>query len=259
MAYPIYMTIGNIPKEICQKSLCCAQMLVGYIPSTKLKGIWTKAGCYCAAMNLFHSCMSVLLGPITALSKMGIPMMSRDGIWCQCHPILANFIGNYPEQVLVTCTYYSECPKCKAPYDQLGDNDEFLSQDYDKALATYALADGNASIFHATCKDNCIKLVYHPFWQFLLHVNIYTSIMPDILHQLLQGVMKHLIAWVSDSLIFGPDCINTRCHLMPPNHQTALFPKGITLLSCISGKEHKNICQILLGLIVDVTHGLCVL
>jgi hypothetical protein len=31
-----------------------------------------------------------------------------------------------------------------------------------------------------------------------------------------------------------------------------LFSKGITTLSCITGKEHKAICCILLGLIIDL-------
>lgn len=39
---------------------------------------------------------------------------------------------------------------------------------------------------------------------------------------------------------------------MPPNYQIAFFPKGITMLTCVSGKEHKNICQILLELIVNL-------
>ncbi len=76
--------------------------------------------------------------------------------------------------------------------------------------------------------------------------------MPDVLHQLLQGVMKHLIAWVSKPSIFGRQCIDARCRLMPPNHQTVLFPRGITSHSRVSGKEHKDMCRILLGLIVDL-------
>ena len=39
---------------------------------------------------------------------------------------------------------------------------------------------------------------------------------------------------------------------MPPNHQTVIFPRGITSLTRVSGKEHKNMCRILLGLIVDL-------
>ncbi len=39
---------------------------------------------------------------------------------------------------------------------------------------------------------------------------------------------------------------------MPPNHKTALFTKGISSLSQVSGQEHKRMCSILLGLIVDL-------
>jgi len=178
-------------------------MLIGYIPTTKLKGIQNKAAHSHVLVNLFHSCMWIVLGPIALHSKTGLEMMSRDRIWHWCHPILSNFVGNYPKQCLVTCTYYSKCPKCQVPCDQLGDYKQFLSHDYREALRSFALADGNEHAFHATCRDSGIKPIYHPFWESLLLVDIYVSITPDVLYQLLQGVMKHLIAWVTDPLVFG--------------------------------------------------------
>ena len=36
-AYPIYMTIGNIPKEIRRKTSLRAYLLLGYLPTTKLE------------------------------------------------------------------------------------------------------------------------------------------------------------------------------------------------------------------------------
>jgi hypothetical protein len=36
-AYPIYMGIGNIPKDIRRKPSRSAQMLIGYIPTSKLE------------------------------------------------------------------------------------------------------------------------------------------------------------------------------------------------------------------------------
>ncbi len=39
---------------------------------------------------------------------------------------------------------------------------------------------------------------------------------------------------------------------MPPNHKILLFTKGISTLSQVSGHEHKKMCSILLGLIVDL-------
>jgi len=81
MAYLVYMTIGNIPKEIHRKPSCCAQMLIGYIPTTKLESIGNKTACHRVLANLFHSCMQILLGPIATHGENGLLMMSGDGIW----------------------------------------------------------------------------------------------------------------------------------------------------------------------------------
>ena len=148
--------------------------------------------------------------------------------------------------------FYGKCPKCEVPWDQLEDHNEFLLQNYEKVLRTYALADDDVRIFHAACKVNGIKPVFHPFWESMLLANIYTSITLDVLHQLLQGLMKHLIGWLSKSSMFGQQAINARCQLIPPNHQVVLLLRGITGLSRLTGKDHKNICQLLLGLIVDL-------
>ena len=74
--------------------------------------------------------------------------------------------------------------------------------------------------------------------------------MPDILHQLLQGMIKHLIKWLIK--IYGSAAINSRCKAMPPNHKIMLFTKGIVTLSRVSGQEHKRMAAILLGLIIDL-------
>ena len=85
MAYPVYLTIGNIQKDICQKPSRCAQILVTYILITKFVGIPNKTGHCCAQANLFHTCMQYLLALISAVGKTGVEMMSRDGIWCYVH------------------------------------------------------------------------------------------------------------------------------------------------------------------------------
>jgi hypothetical protein len=193
--------------------------------------------------------MRNLLAPITAYSECGVPMMSGDGVWRQCHPIFAVFVGYYPEQALVTCTYNGRCPMCVVPLDQMGEFTKFPLRSYKEAVDTYLLADGDVRTFNAACRQAGLKPVFHPFWESFPLSNIFISITPDILHQLLQGVMKHLIAWLTCAL--GPVIINARCRSLPPNHHIHTFAKGITGLSRVTGQEHKNICRILLGLIID--------
>ena len=120
-------------------------------------------------------------------------MMSSNGVWWQCHPVLAIFVGDYPEQALVTCTYNSRCSKCEVPPGHLGKYETFPACLQSMAIDTYLLADGNVTMFHRACWNTGLKPVHHPFWETLPLADIFLLITPDILHQLLQGMMKHLI------------------------------------------------------------------
>jgi hypothetical protein len=257
MAYPVYLTIGNIRKDIRRKPSHRTQMLVAYIPVTKFAGIPNKAGRRRALANLFHACMRHLLAPIIAVGETGVEMMSGDGIWRRCHPIFAAFVGDYPEQALVSCTYYGYCPKCTIPPGRLGEHRAFPLRSIDEARDVYQLADNvDTRVFHAACRQASdqtgLKPVYHPFWESLPFSDIFISITPDILHQMLQGVMKHLISWLTHPNTFGAAAINARCRYLPPNHHITQFPRGITTLSRVSGQEHKNICRILIGLVINL-------
>ncbi|KAH9049439.1 hypothetical protein EDB84DRAFT_1666988 [Lactarius hengduanensis] len=249
-AYPVYMGIGNIPKDVRRKPSRYAQMLIGYIPTTKLAGITNKAARRRAVANLFHSCMEKVLGPINAYGETGIAMLSGDGTWRRCHPIFATFVGDYPEQGLVTCTRYGRCPKCLVPADQLGVYTNFPARNHVDVVDTYMSASEDIRRFRAVCREAGLKPVFRPFWNAFPLVDIFLSITPDVLHQLLQGVVKHVKAWLI--AIFGTAEIDARCRSLPPNHHITLFAKGITTLSRISGKEHKSICRFLLGLIIDL-------
>ncbi|KAH9174019.1 hypothetical protein EDB89DRAFT_1849467 [Lactarius sanguifluus] len=79
--YPIYMTIRNVPKEIHQKLLHCMQILMGYIPTTKLTSLTNKAAWRCALANLFHACVQVILALIAGYGEMGVVIKSGDGTW----------------------------------------------------------------------------------------------------------------------------------------------------------------------------------
>ena len=250
MAYPIYLTIGNIPKDIRRKPSHHAQILIGYIPTTKFAGVESETTRCRSFANLFHACMQKVLGPIGSVTKTGVAMMSGDGIWRRCHPMFAIFVGDYPEQALVTCTFNGRCPKCLVTPGQLGEYKSFPLRTQKSVIDTYLLADNNLRLFYRTCREAGLKPVVHPFWATFPLVDVFISITPDILHQMLQGIMKRLIGWLID--IFGASAINARCRSMPPNHHTFLFTKGITLLTQVSGREHKKMCAILLGLIVNL-------
>ncbi|TFK45446.1 hypothetical protein OE88DRAFT_1788392 [Heliocybe sulcata] len=252
-AYPIYMTIGNLPKEIRRKPSQGGHVLLGYLPTTRLVHITNKAARRRTLANLFHSCVRRILHPLKQAGQVGLAMVSSDGVWRRCHPIFATFVGDYPEQVLVAGTKYGDCPKCPVGHDGLGDydeDDEYQLRSMDGSLDALAtLADG-PDVFVKACKTAGIKPIQQPFWEELPYVNIYQAITPDNLHQMYQGVMKHIIAWITSACSAAE--IDARCRRFPPNHGIRIFQKGISTLSRVTGREHAQMCQLLLGLVLDI-------
>jgi hypothetical protein len=127
-------------------------------------------------------------------------------------------------------------------------NENLGFRDLDCILDALDSFDDDPGGFLQTCAEAGIKPVVDPFWKDLPYVHIYRSITPDILHQLYQGVLKHLIGWVT--LALGPLEVDARCRRLPPNHNIRQFVKGITSLSRVTGQEHDQMSRILLGLVI---------
>ena len=249
-AYQLYLTIGNILKAICWKPSRHTQVLLAYLPSTKLKHISCLASWQRILTNLFHSCLGCIFRPLEDAGIQGIPMRDGLGIWQWIHPILAVFIGDYPEQVLIMSTKTTYCPKGNISSDSLGCYGvPCYPQDLLAIKDTLLKADTDPYTFQRECEALCIKPVYHPFWISLPFLNIFQSITPDILHQLLQGLLKHLLSWLSTT--YGASEVDAHAQHVIPNFHIWIFLNGITELSHVTGKEHDLMCQILLGLIAN--------
>lgn len=251
-AYPVYITIGNLPKAIRSKPGQRGQILLCYLTTTKLEHIKNKAARRRTLLNLFHACMSHVLAPLEVAGKEGVVMSSGDGVARRVHPIFAAYVGDYQEYVTVTGIKTGDCPICEAPRDELGDLDEeHPLRDLEAVLEVLESADElTLGEYKDACKLVGLKPVYQPFWANLPYSDIFISITPDILHQIYQGLVKHLLSWLKK--VYSPLELDARCGSLPPNHNVRLFLNGITNLSKLTGREHADICRIILGLIIDI-------
>ncbi|KIY60855.1 hypothetical protein CYLTODRAFT_363630 [Cylindrobasidium torrendii FP15055 ss-10] len=91
--------------------------------------------------------------------------------------------------------------------------------------------------------------VTEPFWKDLPFTDIHLSQTPDVLHQLYQGVLKHIISWCQTLLT--EEELDRRIRRLPRALGLRHFKNGISALSQISGSERKNMGKILLVCIVD--------
>ncbi|KAJ3718882.1 hypothetical protein C8R42DRAFT_585139 [Lentinula raphanica] len=120
-AYPVYLTIGNIPKELCCKPGSRACILIAYLSVNKLvkKGL-SKTQLKLRNYQLFHRSMAVVLESLKVAGDLSVlEMVGGDGAVRRVYPLLATYVCDYPEQCLVTCTKYGTCPKCQRKADQL--------------------------------------------------------------------------------------------------------------------------------------------
>ncbi|KZV66206.1 hypothetical protein PENSPDRAFT_689159 [Peniophora sp. CONT] len=235
-----------------RKTSLQAQVLLGYLPVAKLEGITNDEKRRRALCNIFHTCMRDLLKPLRDVAEDGVVLASGDGVRRRCHPLLAAYVGDYPEQILVAGVKSTLCPKGKLDKKFFGTEDHCELRDADAIVKALKHRDTHPNDLRGYI-DGCQAVGVKPvntLWKDYPHCDIYLAITPDILHQLYQGVLKHLIVWLKH--VYGPKAIDARFKCLPANHQLRQFNKGISTLSRVTGKEHQDVCRVLLGVIADM-------
>ncbi|KAF8596730.1 hypothetical protein BDV93DRAFT_405243, partial [Ceratobasidium sp. AG-I] len=118
-AWPVYVTIGNIPKSIRAKISSYSTLLLAYLPVAKLQ-------CFPAkergdqVSRLFHASMTEILAPLITAGRDGVEMNCGDGFVRHCFPILAAYIADNPEQTLIAGCQKNLCHRCIVKHDQRG-------------------------------------------------------------------------------------------------------------------------------------------
>lgn len=242
----MYLSIGNIDKDLCRKTSAHAFVLVGYIPVAKLE-CFSPARRAVEGYRLFHRCMASLLDPLVEAGRTGIDMVCADGFIHRVYPILAAYIADHPEQCLISCCRENYCPKCTVQPDQRGDLLYSVLKDPPSVLdALEQAANGNQP---PTFNNWGLRRV-SPFWQHLPNCDIFACITPDILHQLHKGLFKdHLVAWATTCALGGAAEIDQRFRTMSKHPNIQHFHKGIFLVSQWTGTEYKNMEKVFLGVI----------
>ncbi|KIY44276.1 hypothetical protein FISHEDRAFT_29189, partial [Fistulina hepatica ATCC 64428] len=240
VAYPMYLTIGNLPKSIRCRPSMHACILVAYLP------------------RIFHESMREVLKSLIQAGKDGELMASGDGAVRRVHPIITSHVSDYPEQCLGTCTKYGTCPRCRVKADSLASPDPSEPRTHEWALgvmkhARQACTDDAGNLHEAQYYDMCMTSdvsggVYHPFWEDLPYCNIFACMTGDILHQVYQGVLKYLITWAQE--LMSKEELDARISRLPPAYGVRHFKNGISKLSQVSGPERKQISHILLACLV---------
>ena len=201
--------------------------------------------------------MAMVLEPLKSAGDPrgpGVKMVGGDGAVRIVYPLLAAYVADYPEQCLVTCAKYGTCPKCRRKAHELGlptpgepRKQKWTAEVFREARSSYS--SGKAAHIHASCMESDVSGGnYEPFWVGFPLVDIHRCVTPDVLHQLYQGVLKHLIGWVQE--VMGENELDSRIRSLPPACGVRHFKNGISALAQVSGVERKHTARILLSCLV---------
>ena len=248
-AWPVYLTLGNISKDIRRQPSAQATVLIGYIPVAKLDSHFkTKDSCKIAGWRLFHYCMRRILAPIVEAGKTGVEMLCADGFKRLVYPILAAYVADYEEQCLIACTKNNRCPKCLAERDEMGEHKDSPLRDPAATVEVYEAMARNPRTTPTAFTAQGLRSVHLPFWSDLPHCDIFNSFTPDLLHQLHKGVFKdYIVSW--SQAVAGSEELDKRFASMTDHPALRHFKKGISKISQWTGTEAKDIEKIFVCLL----------
>ncbi|KAJ7614490.1 hypothetical protein FB45DRAFT_1110243 [Roridomyces roridus] len=250
-AWPVYLSVGNLSKETRRTPSERGTVLLGYIPVTKLD-CFSEDTRSLAGYQLFHRCMRTLLAPLIDAGKEGVDMVCADGKMRRVFPVLAAYVADYPEQCLVACCQENRCPVCKVAPKKRGM--PVLSALREPGETLKLMRKQAKGWKPEGFKKQGLRPV-DPFWKDLPHCNIFQCFTPDILHQLHNGVLDHIVKWSTASLdpsYSEEDAeseIDFRFRSIPNHPSLRHFRLGISLVSQWTGTEHKHMEKIFLGVL----------
>ncbi|KAI6010391.1 hypothetical protein BKA83DRAFT_4068620 [Pisolithus microcarpus] len=246
-AWPVYLTIGNISKDV-RRQVTHATVLIGYLPVSRLECFQKKTHSL-AGYRLFHHAMSLVLQPLIDAGRHSKEMGCADGYLRRVHPILAAYIADFPKQCLVACNKENRCPRCLVESDKRGDLEECAWRSTTDTLKTLRRKQRNKQSRKFDIQG--LRAVYKPFWKDLPFTDIFACITPDILHQLHKGVFHdHLVQWCTS--LMGEKEIDVRFQAMTRFPALRHFKKGISTISQWTGSEHKEMQQVFVGLLSGI-------
>ncbi|KIO33396.1 hypothetical protein M407DRAFT_65584, partial [Tulasnella calospora MUT 4182] len=254
-AWPVYLTIGNIPKRIRRQPSKRATVLIGYLPVTKLTW-FTPQKRSSTGQDLFHSCMREILSPLVSTGESGCKMACADGFERNVYPLLASYMADHPERCLATCTKENGCTCCLVDDQEHGelwmDDDGqivwSLFRDPDTSAEVIEQALNGDTKAEELAETQGLRIVHQPFWAELPLSNIFVAFPPDLLHQLHKGIFKeHLFSWCQT--LMSEKALDQRYKSMPPHRDLRQFKNGISSITQWTGNEFKQMECVFMGAI----------
>ncbi|CAE7129460.1 unnamed protein product [Rhizoctonia solani] len=261
--HALYMSLGNIKKDVRAQTSKRAWMLIAYIPICKweatLEHTEIKSKAHAKALpgilsrRLFHFCMEIICQPLRQLNPHEI--VDPDGNVRLIFYVLIAYLADLEEQYMIAALDKSNCMHCTATTTDFGSPDEYPTRTSESILDAIEQVQNARQVnadpyeFSLTAGKYRLSDVEFPFWAELPFVDICQVLSVDLLHGFHKFFHDHPYKWNINSL--GEDEIDTRMKAQVPYAGSRVFPKGVTHISQMSGKEHRALETVHLSVVAN--------
>ncbi|KAG8728742.1 hypothetical protein FRC10_004611, partial [Ceratobasidium sp. 414] len=246
-AYPVYLTIGNISKTYRRQATKHATAIIGYLPIDNFKDVPSKVLRTRLRGELIHAAMASLMQPLEQAGREGVEMWCADGRLRRVYPLLAAFVGDWPEQCDMACVTGSGCPKCLKWRGGRGDERKAPAR---TRVSTLLAIDRYLETGRKAALEGLGLKPWWPWWANLPGAEFANCVAPDLLHQLHKGLFKgHAMRWIQRKL--GKRVVDERYMSMPRAWGLHHFKRGISTVEQWTGCEAKEMMKMFVPLIAE--------
>lgn len=259
--HPVYLSIGNIRKDVRNKPSRQGWMLLAKLPTSKFaafKATLDASDSEKSAMpgilskRLFHRCMSVVLKP---LRKMEVSTaVDAEGYERQVMGILMAWLADLEELWMILGLAKSSCPKCMAGMNEFDSPDQHECRTGDSILEVLRsirrdYPDADVWQFVRKSVQHGLVGVEHLCWEGL-PVDMCRVVCVDALHGLHKMFKDHLVKWVTTAV--GESRLDVLFMAQPRRTGFRNFHSGISHITQCTGRENRDLeRQLLVAIAAD--------
>ncbi|QRV93720.1 hypothetical protein RhiJN_21738 [Ceratobasidium sp. AG-Ba] len=246
VVYPLYLTLGNIDKSVRRRLSTHATVLLAYLPVDKFTQVSNDLERSRLRRELTQRALEKVFEELRVASEEGIVVLCADGRYRRAYPIVAGALLDYEEQAPMAGVKRYRCPKCLTPGDGWDDGNIGAPRTNSatlEALRAWLDGEGREKADELELRE---KPVW-PWWANIPHLDCAGCIMPDFLHQLHQGMVRHLLNWTIAA--GGKATIDRLFMLMPEAEGMRRFGQGISRLTQWTGRESREAAKQLLPVV----------
>lgn len=240
----VYMSCGNISKELRNKASARCWVMVAQIPVPKFCEHKDFQGLL--SDRLYHVCMDIVTAKLKACSKEAVEMCDADGFLRYVRAMLLAHVADYPEQQLVACTSGGGAPLAIAEQKDFGSlvekplrTGKVTLQRIRQLVTRPGSSITNLARYRRAAAKMQLNGVYEPFWRDWDFAEPSIFLTPEILHGWHGFFYKHAMSWART--LMSDAEVDRRYSVLQPHAGYKHFHNGFTRFSQHTGREYRDL------------------